>query len=209
MFLCSIIQTPLLGRQRGSSTSNSQAVQIQQDTDIAFFFSFVYLSVCFLACLRGSGLECHHSGRTTSALSLIITVFFSLFRKREQTTLAVSFQQSKGGKKQGQPASTQLNSQKKGTSLTPHKKTKLRCTNNSPHYGGLRGWVMSIYMPASRYRDSCRQKKKRTFCCELSKKKKDKKKRHKRLTKTEEFHQRREKKKKMPCNMQNSHTWKP
>ena len=83
MFLCSIIQTPLLGRQRGSSTSNSQAVQIQQDTDIAVFFSsFVYLSVCILACLRGSGLECHHSGRTTSALSLIIPVFFfSLDRK--------------------------------------------------------------------------------------------------------------------------------
>ena len=162
MFLCSIIQTPLLGRQRGSSTSNSQAVQIQQDTDIAVFFllSFTCLFVFSRVCV-----EADQSVTTVAGLlrlcHLLSPFFFSLFRKREQTTLAVSFQQNKGGKKQGQPASTQLNSQKKGTSLTPHKKTKLRCTNNSPHYGGLRGWVMSIYMPASRYRDSCRQKKKK------------------------------------------------
>lgn len=179
MFLCSIIQTPLLGRQRGSSTSNSQAVQIQQDTDIAVFFllSFTCLFVFSRVCV-----EADQSVTTVAGLlrlcHLLSPFFFSLFRKREQTTLAVSFQQNKGGKKQGQPASTQLNSQKKGTSLTPHKKTKLRCTNNSPHYGGLRGWVMSIYMPASRYRDSCRQKKKKEHSAAscLKKKKREKKK---------------------------------
>lgn len=109
MFLCSIIQTPLLGRQRGSATSNSQAVQIQQDTDIEVFF-FRLLVCLFFRVFAWKRIRVSPQWEDYFGFVTYYPCFFSLFRKREQTTLAVSFQQSKGGKKQGQPASTQLNS---------------------------------------------------------------------------------------------------
>lgn len=100
MFLCSIIQTPLLGRQRGSSTSNSQAVQIQQDTDIAVFFllSFTCLFVFSRVCV-----EADQSVTTVAGLlrlcHLLSPFFFFLSLGKESKRLQLSASsKTKGGK---------------------------------------------------------------------------------------------------------------